>query len=132
MKVSKTYDWVMGHRLMSNQGECVNPHGHNYVAEVEIEGQLNLEGMVLDFKDIDAIVKPIWGRLDHSFMVYQKDQELVSVLSGRGWKTTEVDFESTAENIARYLFDLVRASGINVSKIKVWETPKCAATYEGK
>lgn len=88
--------------------------------------------MVLDFKDIDAIVKPVLSVLDHSFMVYQKDQELVSALSGRGWKTTEVNFESTAENIARYLYDLVRASGVNVSKIKVWETPKCAATYEGK
>ncbi len=46
------------------------------------------------------------------------------------FKFKVVPFESTAENIAKYIFDRVYEKTPNVIKVEVWETPKCCATYE--
>ncbi len=51
-------------------GKCNNPHGHghNYIVEVLIGGQVQPEtGMVINLVDLDAIVrKQILDRFDHA------------------------------------------------------------------
>ena len=51
-------------------GKCNNPHGHghNYVIEVLVGGEIDPEtGMVVDLGDLDfAVQTKVIGRLDHS------------------------------------------------------------------
>jgi len=68
------------HRLHSDQlsaeenrqayGKCNNPHGHghNYIIEVLVAGQVVAEtGMVVDMKWLDGIVKEaVLDRFDHA------------------------------------------------------------------
>ena len=51
--VTKKIDFCYGHRLLDYDGVCKHPHGHNAVAEVEIQTeQLDKRNMVTDFTDI--------------------------------------------------------------------------------
>lgn len=41
------------HHIPNHPGKCANPHGHNYVIEVGIQGPVNLiTGMVKDFYEV--------------------------------------------------------------------------------
>ena len=63
MKISKEFRWEMGHRLPFHDGLCRNIHGHSYYMVIEIEGELNENGMIIDFYDLGKAVKPIIDEL---------------------------------------------------------------------
>jgi len=48
MKVGKYFSWDMAHRLIHHNGKCYNIHGHTYKTYIEIEGEVNKEGMVME------------------------------------------------------------------------------------
>ena len=137
--IHKSFSWDMGHRISQHGGKCFSPHGHRYTATVWLQGELNTKGMVLDFYQLSQIVDPIVEELDHSFMVYENDFVLTNVftlaqaglkaVSSRLFKIKLVSFESTAENIAKYIFEEVAKKAPNVDRVEVWETPKCCAVY---
>ncbi len=80
MLISKEFKWEMGHRLPRHNGACKNVHGHSYRLRVEIEGEPNEEGMVIDFHDISAAVKPLIAELDHAFLCEESDVEMLQFL----------------------------------------------------
>ncbi len=41
-----------------------------------------------------------------------------------------IDENPTAENIARLIFEFAAANGHPVVEVKLWETPRCFATYQ--
>jgi len=46
--------------------KCGKMHGHSYLVRVAIEGEIGSEtGWLIDFADLDAVVKPVIERLDH-------------------------------------------------------------------
>ena len=51
-------------------GKCSNLHGHNYVLEITIEGELSPEtGMVMDLKLLkDVIVETVVNQFDHKHL----------------------------------------------------------------
>ena len=61
MKIAKEFHWEMGHRLPEHFGLCKNIHGHSYKMIVEFEGELDEQGMVIDFYDVEKIIAPIIG-----------------------------------------------------------------------
>ena len=134
MRIAKEFRWEMGHRLKFHKGKCKNLHGHSYKMTVELEGELNSEGMVLDYYDLKAIVKPIIEELDHAFMVNKADTDLLNILKQMESRLVLVDFESTSENICLYLLDKLKNSGLpsNVSKVRVriYETGTAYAEEE--
>lgn len=99
----------MGHRLPYHE-TCKNVHGHSYRMVVEVTGDLDDGGMVIDYGIISDVVKPIVAQLDHSFMVDPWDDLMREVLDSSGLKTTEVEFYSTAENIAQWVLGQISAS----------------------
>ena len=131
MKVGKHFSWEMAHRLMYHKGKCYNLHGHSYRAHVLVEGEIGVEGMVIDFADIKKAHSSLIDSMDHAVMCYKKDQILVDLLGKTDFKSLYVDFETTAENIAKWLFDQLRTGGLNVSKLTVWETNTSLVEYEG-
>lgn len=144
MEVVKIIQWDMGHRVMNHRSICKGLHGHRYKAEISIQGDMvdvkgvSEEGMVVDFSDIKELALSfIHSKLDHSFMVWDKDQEMIDFFSSsKGHKPVIVPFTPTAENVAKYIFDTLApkiidsyGNGLHLASVKVWETPTSYAVY---
>ncbi len=126
MKIAKEFHWEMGHRLPEHFGKCKNIHGHSYRMIVELEGSLNEDGMIMDYYDLKKIVNPVVEKLDHAFMVYEKDEAIVRFLESMNSKKIIVGFQSTVENICKYILaELQRQklpSNVNKLKVRIFES----------
>ena len=147
MKIVKIIQWDMGHRVLNHRSICKGLHGHRYKAEICVSGDLvsesgaSEEGMVVDFADIKKISKEfIQEDLDHAFMVWEKDDELISFFNNsEGHKPVIVPFTPTAENVAAYIylklkdkFQDVYKTGMQLHSVKLWETPSSFVKYKGE
>lgn len=134
MKIAKEFSWEMGHRLPFHNGKCRHLHGHSYKCMVELTGDLDANGMVVDYFDVKKIIGPVIDELDHAFMVSSNDKEVIDMLDKLDSRKVVVDFESTAENICLYLLNKVKSSNIpdNVKaiKVRVFETDNTYAEDE--
>lgn len=132
MKITKTFSFDMAHMLDNHDGKCKNLHGHTYKLEVEVCGNLieggAKDGMVIDFSDLKQTVKALVVEpFDHAFIYHtgsEREQQIARMLEGWGLKTLAMDKRTTAENMAQYMFDLLRREGrLNISTLRLWETP---------
>ncbi len=130
--VTKRIEFCYGHRLLDYEGMCKHPHGHNAVADLEIQADaLDARNMVADFGDIKRIVKGWVDReIDHR-MILRHDDPLVQSLRALGEPVYLLDSNPTVERIAQLLFDVSRQQGLPVVRVTVWETPSSWATYAG-
>jgi 6-pyruvoyltetrahydropterin/6-carboxytetrahydropterin synthase len=121
MRIAKEFTWEMGHRLPFHEGKCKNLHGHSYKCIIELTGEPDKNGMVLDYFELKKIIEPIIEELDHSFMVCVNDKEMIEVLNKLNSRKVIVNFETTAENICFYLLEEIKKSSLppNLSEIKV-------------
>jgi 6-pyruvoyltetrahydropterin/6-carboxytetrahydropterin synthase len=111
-----------GHYLRDYHGKCENPHGHNYRVLVTLAGkELEPNGLLLDFKILKDILKPVVNYLDHQMI---NDLE----------PFTRVN--PSAENLAKYFFDETntRLSDVTRGRVRVksstiFETNTSQATY---
>ena len=77
-----------GHYLRNYHGKCEKPHGHNYRVRVTLSGaELDHAGLLLDFKDLKDVLRPVMNYLDH---------EMINELE----PFTSVN--PSAENLAKY------------------------------
>ena len=131
MKVAKEFHWEMGHRLPEHFGLCKNIHGHSYKMIIELEGDLNKQRMVVDFYDLEKIVNPLVEKLDHAFMVKKDDRPTLEFLEKINSKKVVVDFNSTVENICKYISgEIISAKlpdTISSVMVRVYETPDAYA-----
>ncbi len=132
--ITKEFRWEMGHRLPGHP-VCQNVHGHSYRLVVEIEGDLDEGGMVLDYGDVAEAVRPLVAELDHSFMVDPEDTLMRELLDRSGLKATRVSFRSTAENIAVWILnriapDLAANPRLARLAVTVHETESTSARIE--
>lgn len=129
-KISREIQFCYGHRLLNYEGKCKNLHGHNGLAVVTLESDsLDERGMVADFSDVKRVVLPwIDQEFDHRMLLH-KDDPLVPLLTAQGDPVKVLDVNPTAENIARLIFEFVKAQGFPVSDVVLWETPNCSATF---
>jgi len=95
-------------------GEAANPHGHNWVVEVTLEGPPDpVTGMVFDLKALKEILRrTVVEPMDHRFLNYE---------------VPPFDrLAPTAENLAREIWRRVepevRAAGRRLHAVRVWET----------
>jgi 6-pyruvoyltetrahydropterin/6-carboxytetrahydropterin synthase len=114
--------FAAGHYLRNYKGKCENPHGHNYRVRVTLAGrELDQAGLLLDFKDLKRVMKPVIDYLDHRMM---NDLEPFTTLN------------PSAENLAKYFFDQTNdrlkqhTNGrVEVKQVTIWETDTSIATY---
>ena len=129
-RVTREIDFCYGHRLLDYDGKCKYLHGHNGRAVITIESpRLDERGMVFDFTEIKRVVSNwIDENLDHR-MILRRDDPARQPLEKLGEPLYLVDVNPTSENIARLIFDYSKSQGIPIVEVRLWETPRCFATY---
>ena len=111
-----------GHYLRNYRGKCENPHGHNYRVLVTLAGaELDEGGLLLDFKLLKDLLKPVVEYLDH---------RMINDVA----PFTELN--PSAENLARYFYDetsgrLLDITGgrVRIKDCTVFETDTSFARY---
>jgi len=89
--IGKHFEFEASHQLPSEEcyGACQNMHGHTYKGVVEISGNLNDKGWLVNFKDLKAIINDVIVDIcDHNHLnnVFPKDvittaENMVSVFA---------------------------------------------------
>lgn len=111
-----------GHYLRNYRGKCENPHGHNYRVFVTLVGkELDEAGLLLDFKLLKQVMRPVVDRLDHQMI---NDLEPFTTVN------------PSAENLARYFYeetakqlDQMTAGRVKVKDCTLYETDTSFARY---
>ncbi len=131
-QVTREIDFCYGHRLLNYEGKCKYLHGHNGRVVITIEAEkLDHRGMVLDFSDIKRVVSTwIDENLDHR-MLLNRDDPAIPMLEKLGEPLYLLDANPTAENIARLIHEFTASQDFPVVETRLWETPRCFATYRG-
>jgi len=123
-----------GHRLLAPyEGLCNNVHGEGGTAICFLEGDsLDKNGMLLDFKKAKSKIKEwVDNNWDHAYL-HHKDDEIGIYLRDQGFKIFEFQTNPTAENMAKYLFDILRNMALPVKKVGIVESfTNSVAWYEG-
>jgi 6-pyruvoyltetrahydropterin/6-carboxytetrahydropterin synthase len=134
MKIAKEFRWEMGHRLTFHKGLCRNVHGHSYRMVVEITGKLNKNSMVIDFFDLNKIVKQIIEKYDHAFLCSKDDKKLLDFLIKNKMKRVIVEYHSTVENICSDFLEKISGKLHKIKNhafdeltVKIFETPNAYA-----
>ena len=127
----------MAHRLPFHEGGCKNIHGHSYSMTVELCGEPDTKGMVLDYFDLVSIVEPFIKEIDHAFLCDNTDTLVKDFLKSSALKAVYVDFSTTAENIARWFFErlsehFIMMKNILELRIAVSETERTTAEVMGE
>ncbi len=135
-KVSKEFSFDMAHILDGHDGKCQNLHGHTYKLQVEVSGDLVLEGakkgMVVDFTDVKRVVKEaILAPMDHAFIydtTSERECKIAALLNELNSKTFGIPMRTTAEEMARFMFNCLKDK-LPISAIRLWETPTSFCEY---
>ncbi|QIM62637.1 6-carboxytetrahydropterin synthase QueD [Pasteurellaceae bacterium Orientalotternb1] len=136
-KIAKEFSFDMAHMLDGHDGKCKNLHGHTYTLQVEIAGELHTSGaksgMVMDYSDLKTIVKThILDKMDHAFIydsTSERECQVANLLNSLNSKTFAIPARTTAEQMAKYMFDTLCNVGLPVSLIRLWETPTSYCEY---
>ena len=142
MEITRRLEFDAGHRIPNHEGHCRHIHGHRYVIEVTLLGDiLNHQGyaddgMVLDFGDIKKLTNElIVSKWDHAFLVAKEDESLVNFLDSiPDHKTVILEVIPTVENLAQTAFSILEpvfknnfSGRLNLSRLRLYETPNCWA-----
>lgn len=142
MLVTRRLEFDAGHRIPDHRSQCRHLHGHRYVLEVTLAGQIiekggdPANGMVMDFSEIKSLAKRnLVDKWDHAFLVYAGDARVVEFLATLPeHKTVVLDCIPTAENLAEHAFSTLDAvysdtfgNQLRLERIRLYETPNCWA-----
>ena len=86
----RTFTFDAAHQLPWHTGRCRNLHGHTYRLEVTVEGPIGDDGIVVDFADLDAVVRrEIIDRYDHTYLNDHLDNPTAELIAADIWKRLE-------------------------------------------
>ncbi len=118
-EITVIQDFAAAHRLYDYQGQCSNIHGHTWRVEVSVGSpNLNKCGMVMDFRDLKAILGKVLSQYDHKYL-----NEIEPFIKR----------SPTAENIAEIIYRQIQAlcPQHRICLVKVWESSNSCASYRG-
>lgn len=95
--------------------KCRRLHGHSYCVKISVAGPIVPDaGWVMDFGDIKAAFKPILAQLDH-------------------WYLNDIEGleNPTSENIAKWIWNKLKPSLPELSRIDISETCTSGCSYAG-
>ena len=108
-------DFSAAHNLRNYHGKCEHLHGHNWVVEALFEyGNLDKDGMAIDFRLAKKILRGVTEKLDHSYL---NDLKMLKKVN------------PTSENIAKFIYENVKRKNARLRSVTVWENENSCATY---
>lgn len=139
IRLTKEFHFEMAHVLDGYDGPCRNVHGHSFRLEVTVIGEpiaddkSPKQGMVMDFRDLKAIVnKQVIDRFDHVLLV-SRNSELAQkgkILNLQ--KIVEVDYQPTCENLLSHIAQLIAPElpqSVKLHHLKLNETASSFAEW---
>lgn len=136
-KVRKLFKFEAAHILESSYSlDCQNIHGHSYEVEVILKSKkLNKDGMVCDFGELKDVISSIFVDYDHSIIIPNSLAEKVNNFLTK--HTIIVDWNPTAENMAKYFYGMIKEEmlvygleDVKLHKVIVHETKTGWASYQ--
>jgi 6-pyruvoyltetrahydropterin/6-carboxytetrahydropterin synthase len=111
-----------GHYLRNYRGKCENPHGHNYRVLVTLAGtELDEAGLLLDFKLLKNLLRPVVDRLDHQMI---NDLEPFTTLNPSAENLAQYFYQQTAREL-----EAMTAGRVRVKDCTLFETDTSFARY---
>ena len=142
MLITRRLEFDAGHRIPDHRSQCRHLHGHRYVIEITLSGNIIdkagdcANGMVMDFSLVKDLAKAnLIDEWDHAFLAFAADNAIVDFLNSLpDHETVILDQVPTAENLARIAFDRLNAvyrdtygNHLRLERIRLYETPNCWA-----
>jgi 6-pyruvoyltetrahydropterin/6-carboxytetrahydropterin synthase len=115
-RLERTYRFESAHFLpkVPPGHKCARMHGHSYLIEVAIEGEVDPErGWLMDFAEIDERVIPLTRQLDH---------QVLNEIDGLANPTSEL--------LAVWIWERLQLPGL--VEVVVSETPTSRCVYRGQ
>jgi len=128
----------ISHYLAGYDGKCKNLHGHRYrlvvkVSREELYQEGQLRGMVDDFGSVKEALKRIHDHFDHKLLLEDNEEgrKLAHffVENDMDFDVLLVPYRTTVEEMSRDIFRQLRADGLNVSEVELFETPTNSCIY---
>ena len=114
-EIKKQMYFSAAHHLLNYDGECENQHGHNWLVEVYVKGtELDKSNILVDYKILKKEMKKVLDLLDH------KDINELEYFKG---------ISPSSEMLAKFIYERMKETFPNISKVSVWETSTSCATY---
>ncbi len=142
IEITRRLEFDAGHRIPDHLSQCRHLHGHRYVLEITLSGEIidaagrPDTGMVMDFSQLKALAQQhLVDGWDHAFLVYAQDKAVVDFLATLpGHKTVVLPRVPTAENLASIAFATLApvyrgsfGAGLQLQRLRLFETPNCWA-----
>lgn len=141
IQITRKVEFDAGHRIPDHNSKCRNMHGHRYVLEATLQGELieggSSAGMVQDFGDLKGIMNAaVADRWDHAFLCYTRDNQAKDALECiEAHKTVFLSVIPTVENLVTLAALLiheelaVRSFPGHLVHVRLYETPNCWADW---
>ena len=125
--MSPTIDhrFCYGHRLLDYNGKCKHLHGHTARFEASLRDDTPDEWVAAHRLALRSWVDET---LDAK-MILRSDDPALDALDELGEPVYLVDTNPTTENLAKLIYDAAVQINIPVMSVRVWESPRCSASY---
>ena len=135
-QLTTEHSFDSAHFLAGYDGKCGNLHGHRWRVLLTVQSETLREdrqqkGMCVDFAELKKDLRTELDALDHVLIIEQGSlrESTMKALQEEKFQVVEMPFRPTAENFARYFYELFTLKGYPVAKVAVYETPNNSAVY---
>lgn len=135
-QLTTEHSFDSAHFLAGYDGKCGNLHGHRCRVLLTVQSETLREdrqqkGMCVDFAELKKDLRTELDALDHVLIIEQGSlrESTMKALQEEKFQVVEMPFRPTAENFARYFYELFTLKGYPVAKVEVYETPNNSAVY---
>ena len=133
-QLTTEHSFDSAHFLAGYDGKCGNLHGHRWRVLLTVQSETLREdrqqkGMCVDFAELKKDLRTELDALDHVLIIEQGSlrESTMKALQEEKFQVVEMPFRPTAENFARYFYELFTLKGYPVAKVEVYETPSDSA-----
>lgn len=147
MLITREFTFDSAHYLTNYYGKCERLHGHTYKLEVTLEGEVQHNGLVIDFVLFKRIVeKYIIHKLDHQLLndffenpsseqivlwIWDQLKDLKELLRA---EIQHLDIISQVQDFLEKpdsALEYVQNNTLHLYEIRLFETAKTSVTYRG-
>ena len=135
-QLTTEHSFDSAHFLAGYDGKCGNLHGHRWRVLLTVQSETLREDrqqkdMCVDFAELKKDLRTELDALDHVLIIEQGSlrESTMKALQEEKFQVVEMLFRPTAENFARYFYELFTLKGYPVAKVEVYETPNNSAVY---